>query len=180
MGAHGFGQNEGGDYTDATGKVVRTVKANWGPASGKNTKDQFLEWPLYEKYTQERAELMTPDEADTSFMVVADTPSTYYATSSERQYVTILVVPHVYSHQFFIEVRSQGQVIAKSANQNLMNWVQLYIDEDAVKNLEIRVSASIWNNIFFGSAYSLYVVGSTKQMMRQSHIAYRGDYIAQC
>jgi len=178
VGAHGFGADKNGVFLDKTGKVKRTVKALYNSSLN-------VEWPLFEQYKEDYAAKISQDEADTSFAVVgtasSSSPAVFNVTSREEQYLTVLVVPTAYTHVFGIEIfdSETKQVIASSQSVTMANWIQMKMNV-GVSKLQVRVKGNPLNNPFLGSQFNLYVVGSTKFMLRKPHIAFTGDYIKTC
>jgi len=188
LGIHNLERNDDGDYIDESGKIQRSIKVQWNASTKK-------EWPLFEDYTKERAiELGKAGKLDTSFMVVSVgslQDDTYTVTVKEPQYVTIVVSPALYAKAFTLTVteKSTNKIVVQSGKSISFNpWVQFMVAPEhltGVSSLQFDVTISV-NGLDCGPLtmlgqcymeYYLYVVGSTKEMLRKPNIAYSGPYL---
>jgi hypothetical protein len=192
VGSHGFDRNPDGDYLDRSGRIVTSVSADW------NSSLQ-LQWPLFEKYTFDRAQqLSAKQQLDTSFMttsIVGLTPAdTFVIRSTEQQILTIIVVPFMLNANFYLEVdrlsitkngnaTEEAIIIASSKTDKLINWVQFQTTTTpSGQSYRIKISShplNCWTNIGCHAGYYLHVIGSTKWMLRKQTLPYRGEYILQ-
>jgi hypothetical protein len=92
LGAHGLKADDGGQYRNQNGSIMRGLRNMWD-------KDQTISrvYELYEFYTRETAVALAEDN-DSSFMVEADLANaesvdTYRFTSGRKQTVSVLVIP---------------------------------------------------------------------------------------
>lgn len=188
MGIHNFNRTADGDYIDANGKIQTTLTVKWDEKTS-------IQWPLFEDYKKERAiQLGKQGKLDPSFMVSAIgslTPDVYTVTVTEPQYVTILTAPSIYAKNFLITVKEKKskQVIASTGSSvSFTPWIQFFVEPSSLTNgpLQFEISVAV-DPLDCGLAsvfecfmeYYLYVVGSTKHILRRPSIAYSGPYIKQ-
>ncbi|KAG2382548.1 hypothetical protein C9374_005128 [Naegleria lovaniensis] len=186
MGIHNYQRNSDGDYIDANGKIQTTLNVKWDEKTS-------IQWPLFEDYTRDRAiQLGKQGKLDSSFMVSAVgslTPDVYTITVTEPQYVTVLTAPSIYAKNFLMTVKEKKskQIIAKTGSSVYFTpWLQFFVEPSSLANgpLQFEISVAV-DPLDCGLAsvfecfmeYYLYVVGSTKQMLRKPSIAYSGPYI---
>lgn len=186
VGAHALSISSRGDYVNTYGQIVRKIDAVYNETLN-------VSWPLFEKYIS-KSYVDKIADLDTSFMVMSMTNEngeSYTVNVYEPQYVTILATPVVWGKNFLLKVYLANKIIAQTNALLYSPWIQLYISEqDLAKygghlTLKIVVKSDILdcgilvpNPIFHCPMdYYLYVVGSTKFMLRRPHIQYQGPYI---
>jgi len=173
IGSHGYNRSKGGSYYDSNNRIVTKIKALYDDKT--NT---WVEWPLFEYYTSEHANILSlTSQLDTSFAVqdIANSSvgTSYYINSHEDQFITIVVVPDIIQQIFEITLKDiNGRVLTSTANYYHINWIQMNVSNH--KNTRYIINV---RSLYFTQHYTIYVVGSTKFMLRREHIGFKGNYI---
>lgn len=160
IGAHGYARNQNGQYVTKGGKIMRTVSVPYSSTVNRT-------FSLYEEYAH-RFALTSKSSLDTSWYVHGvrynDTNEdlhTYTFTSTEEQFIYIVVVPYTligwaFPPTFKLTVTAgHGPIVSDAATY--IQWVVVKVDGGNTK-IKVQVEGDA---IAETMAYSLFVTGST-------------------
>ncbi len=157
LGAHGFSIDEYGHYRNQSGRLMKSVSADY---DGSRSREFFL----FEVVDESSAKNSVND---TSVLILGEVArvggeETFQFESPENGYVTVLVVPEKQLDDFSFSLISNGLRIAESAARRFINFAHFRVSAGARFQVKVKLRDT---DQFLSHTYRLIVLGAPQSAL---------------